>query len=282
VRSSFNFSRKILSAELSSPLAPATRLLTRYELGTTGIFDEQLRPDEELLIDRLFPQVRLSKLSSTLVYDRRDDSFDPSSGGWASLDASAAIRAIGSQVGFAKTYMQGYLYRRVPGAASVIVAAGARLGLATGFPNEVLQTDPDGDPVIGPDGRPLVTTVREVPASERFFAGGDTTVRGFAFDQLGTPETLDAAGFPKGGNGLILLNAELRVPVWQWLRGVVFLDAGNVFARASELSLGELETSTGFGVRVQSPVGPIRFDVGFRLPLGIARRQFHISIGQAF
>ena len=56
-------------------------------------------------------------------------------------------------------------------------------------------------------------TVDEIPISERFFAGGDTTVRGFALDQLGTPATKDQNGFPTGGNALLILNAELRVPV---------------------------------------------------------------------
>ena len=129
----------------------------------------------------------------------------------------------------------------------------------------------------------------QLPASERFFAGGDTTVRGFALDQLGTPEIIDADGFPIGGNGVIILNAELRVPVMRFLGVVGFVDSGNVFKQTTDIDLGRLRATIGFGVRVQSPVGPIRVDVGFKLdrqeitpgrlePLNA----WHISLGQAF
>ena len=63
--------------------------------------------------------------------------------------------------------------------------------------------------------------IRELPASERFFAGGDTTVRGFALDSLGTDETLDPQGFPQGGNGMAIFNVEARAPYWKNLQLVV-------------------------------------------------------------
>ena len=57
--------------------------------------------------------------------------------------------------------------------------------------------DDDGTPVLGPDGAPVLVRIDDLPASERFFTGGDTTVRGFGLDQLGTEETLDPNGFPE-------------------------------------------------------------------------------------
>ena len=130
--------------------------------------------------------------------------------------------------------------------------------------------------------------MRNLPASERFFAGGDTTVRGFALDQLGAPDTIDRDGFPIGGGGLVILNAEVRVPVRGGLGVVGFIDSGNVFARTSDINLWRLRSSVGFGIRYKSPIGPIRVDVGIK-----ARRyetagrresasEFHISLGQAF
>ena len=59
----------------------------------------------------------------------------------------------------------------------------------------------------------IVHDVKDLPEPERFFAGGDTTARGFALDTLGRPGPTIIDGFPKGGNGLVLFNAELRVPV---------------------------------------------------------------------
>jgi outer membrane translocation and assembly module TamA len=134
-----------------------------------------------------------------------------------------------------------------------------------------------------------VDIVQDLPASERFFAGGDTTVRGFVLDQLGTADTLNDQGFPTGGNGLIVVNLEIRAPYWKGLGPVVFVDAGNVFKRASEVNLGDLRPAAGFGLRYRSPIGPLRVDLGLNLdpqvlPNGARERRsvYHISLGQAF
>jgi len=163
------------------------------------------------------------------------------------------------------------------------------VGLADGFDRRVPQVDDNGNPVVGPDGQPVVDLVSDLPASERFFAGGDTSVRGYALDRLGTPETIDRNGFPKGGNAVLIMNAELRVPVWGGLGAVGFMDAGNVFNRISNFSFAAVKPTAGFGIRYQSPIGPIRVDLGFkldpeRLPLGDLERrtELHISLGQAF
>ncbi len=278
VRTSFNFNRKGVNTEWLQRLTPATRVSARYAFNYTRRFDERIDPADQSLIDRVFPQVRLSTISGSLFYDTRDDVVDPVAGTWASVDGELALRALGSEVGFAKTYVQGFLYRRLPAPAArrLVVALGARLGLATGFPREV-----DVSERAGPR---TVTRLEDLPASERFFAGGDTTVRGFTLDRLGAPETLDPNGFPKGGNGLVVLNAELRVQVWPPLGVVTFLDAGNVYARVRDLSLAELRPSAGVGLRYQSPIGPLRVDLGFKLDRRAGERltALHFSFGQAF
>jgi len=288
VRTSFNFARKGVTAEVTKQLDPIYRLSGRYAFGVTKLFDERLDQEDQLLIDRLFPQVRLSVFSSSLVRDTRDDPIDPSSGRWVALDGEFAVRTLGSEVGFAKTYAQAFAYRRLTGARRIVLALGARLGLATGFPRDVAVTDENGDPVLDDNGQPIVATVKDLPASERFFAGGDTTVRGFAIDRLGTPDTIDQKGFPIGGNGLIVLNVELRVPLWQNLGVVGFLDGGNVYARAGGINLGQLRGSMGFGLRYQSPIGPLRVDLGFKMDRRVVAGKLepltalHISFGQAF
>jgi outer membrane protein assembly factor BamA len=201
-------------------------------------------------------------------------------------------------VGFVKTFMQGFIYRRVPG-RSVVVAAGARVGLAVGFAQPVAPpleisslAAADGifpRAVSNANTQLFPTTIRELPASERFFAGGDTTVRGFALDRLGTEETLDPQGFPQGGNGMAIFNLETRAPYWKGLQFVWFLDAGNVYKRASDIRLDELRFSSGVGFRYRSPIGPLRIDWGWklstRLMLTGGRERsnvLHISLGQAF
>ena len=137
------------------------------------------------------PQVRLSAFSGSIARSTRDDAFDPTRGILVSFDATLAARAIGSEVGFAKGFWQAFVYRQVPKSGGAVVAAGARLGLANGFPQTVEEDDGS------------VTVIdQEIPAAERFFSGGDTSVRGFALDQLGSASVLDQNGVSNGGNGL--------------------------------------------------------------------------------
>jgi outer membrane protein assembly complex protein YaeT len=288
VRASFNFNRKGVRAEYARLLRPTITATGRYTFDYTKRFDEQIAPEDQLLIDRLFPQVRLSTFFAGVLRDSRDDVLDPQRGAVVGLDGSVAARRLGSEVGFAKSFLQGFVYRRLPG-RGYVVAGGARIGLAVGFARDVQRLDENGNPVVGEDGEPIVESIKDLPASERFFAGGDTTVRGFALDRLGTDETVDDDGFPQGGNGLLLLNAELRAPYWKGLGLVGFVDTGNVFKYAGDIDLAELRVATGFGVRYRSPIGPLRVDLGFKvhpvlLESGGREKGYvvHISLGQAF
>jgi outer membrane translocation and assembly module TamA len=186
-----------------------------------------------------------------------------------SANGQVAAKAIGSEVDLLKSYFTAQGFRRLPPTTRLVFAGSARLGMATAFARDQAGV--------------------QLPASERFFAGGDTTVRGFALDRLGTPEVIDADGFPIGGNGVVILNAELRLRLMRSVGVVGFLDAGNVFKQATDLDLGRLRTAAGFGVRFQSPIGPIRVDLGFKInrqeiPPGHLEdmNAWHISLGQAF
>ena len=279
-RSSFNFARKGVNAEVVRRLGPGLRTSGRYSFGTTRTFDERLSPEDQSRIDRIFPQVRLSALTGGISRDRRDDVLDPERGTFVSAEGTMATRALGGQVGFIKSYVQGFWFRRLPVKRRIVFASRVALGLADGFPRTAQSTDALGQPVT--------VTIEDLPASERFFAGGDTTIRGFALDTVGAPNTISATGFPRGGNALIVMNGELRVPVWKDIGAAVFMDGGNVFDRATEFDLGELRGSIGVGVRYRSPIGPIRFDIGFKTDRreigGVLepRRALHFSIGQAF
>jgi outer membrane protein insertion porin family len=290
IRSSFNFLRREARVETGLRLSRLYSVTGRYSLQRTEIFDEQITdPAQKPLIDRLFPEVRLSTFAGSFLRDSRDDVLDSAKGTLLVVDSDIAARAIGSEVGYVKTYVQGRTFYKLPPARRTVVALAGRFGAAHGFPRSVPRVDENGAPVTGDDGAPIVDVVQDLPASERFFAGGDTTVRGFALDRLGDASTISDTGFPKGGNGVVVLNAELRVAVTKRLQGVGFVDAGNVVARASNIDLFNLRTAAGFGIRVATPVGPIRLDLGFKLdrrelsPGRLERRSiWHISLGQAF
>jgi outer membrane protein insertion porin family len=300
-RTSYSFNRKGVTSEYARRISTYT-VTGRYTFDYTKVFESPISVQDRLLIDRLFPQVRLSKILGGVLRDSRDDVLDPQRGSVVGFDTSLASRILGSEVGFVKSFFQTFLYRRLPG-RSIVVAAGARVGAAVGFGQDLppvleIATQPAlanaGGlvPMAADDAadNPLEAVIRDLPASERFFAGGDTTVRGFSLDSLGTEETLDdSQGFPQGGNGMIIFNLETRAPYWKNVQLVWFLDAGNVFRRVSDFRLQELRATSGVGFRYRSPIGPLRVDWGWKLstrllPAGGRERSnvLHISLGQAF
>jgi outer membrane protein insertion porin family len=270
-RTSYNFRRRELRGESDLFTSRRYRVTSYYSLQRTNFFDVT-DPDDQPLIDRLFPTVRLSKFSGTVSRDSRDDVLDPSLGTQAIFTTDVAARAIGSEVGYVRSYLQGFVYRRLPVPRRMVIATGARVGLAHGFP----RTQDD-------------QVVRDLPASERFYAGGDNSVRGFPLDRLVNEKTITASGFPTGGNGVIVLNAELRTDLFGRLQGAAFVDAGNVFVRASEFSLTDMRPAAGFGVMFKSPYGLVRADLGFNLDRrhfanGVTERGYvvHFLLGQPF
>jgi outer membrane protein insertion porin family len=283
VRTSFNFARKGVNADMLRRLTPSVRLSGRYSFNTTRTFDEVLDEEEQATIDRVFPKVRLSSFSGAIARDTRDNVLEASRGGFLSAEGTLAARSLGGQVGFLKTYLQGMWFHQLTSRRPIVFATRAAVGLADGFPREVQAVDASGEPIPGE-----TVVIEDLPESERFFAGGDTTIRGFALDSVGTPATISENGFPKGGNAVLLLNGELRLPIWRELGAAVFADGGNVFDRVTSFDLGELRGSLGFGLRYHSPVGPIRIDLGFKLDrreIGgqlEPRTVWHFSIGQAF
>jgi outer membrane protein insertion porin family len=279
VRTTFNFARKGFNAELLHRVSQTVRGSAQYSFSTTRVFDEQLTDQEKVTIDRVFPRVRLSEFSGAVARDTRDDVLEPQKGTLISIDATLAARAVGSQVGFTKGLVEGFFYRNL-GRPHLVLAGGARVGLADPF-RQIVTT-------VQQDGTTTTDVIRDLPASERFFAGGDTTIRGYALDSVGAPNTISSEGFPIGGSALVILNVELRTPVWRDVGAAFFVDGGNVFARVSEFSVGDLRGGTGFGLRYRSPIGPIRIDLGFKMDRRVIggrlepRTALHFSIGQAF
>ena len=271
IRSSFNFSRRSTAAELAIRLPRSISASGGYQIQRTRVFNQNVEESQQRDIDRLFPKVRLSSFLGSVLRDTRNDPVDPTAGQYLSANGQLAGRAIGSEVGFVKSFFTVQAFRTLPGRRGVVVAASTRVGAAVGFPR--------------------AAGARDLPASERFFAGGDTTVRGFARDRLGIrsdptreSDTIDSAGFPLGGNALVLFNGELRVPVGNGVKVVTFADVGNVFKTVSEVIGRDLRTALGLGFRYKSPVGPIRFDLGFKVPprSDEPRVEWFITFGEAF
>ena len=120
-----------------------------------------------------------------------------------------------------------------------------------------------------------------LPMSERFYAGGEKSVRGYARRKLGP---LDARGNPIGGLSLIEGSVELRRPIWGPLGGALFIDFGQVSLRSFDLPVNDLKFGSGFGLNYQTPLGPLALYLGFpwRPPRGEASWQIYFSVGAYF
>jgi outer membrane protein insertion porin family len=278
-RSSFDFRSQGVTAEATRKLSRTVSLIGTYQLQNTNVYNENVSPSDQSAIDRVFPKVLLSSFSLLALRDTRNDQIDPTNGEYLSGYGQLAARALGGQVGFVKSFFRATVYRPVARSKRVFFAGNAFLGLATGFPQQDILDPNTGQPDLS------------LPQSERFYAGGDTTNRGFAIDQLGVrhipsqPEdTIDPQGFPLGGNAEVLLNFELRVPLWRSVEAHTFLDTGNVFQNTRHIDLDQFRSSVGFGALYKSPIGPLRFDLGFKVhpQLGESPTAFFISFGQAF
>jgi outer membrane protein assembly complex protein YaeT len=130
--------------------------------------------------------------------------------------------------------------------------------------------------------------VNSVPLSKKYFLGGATSVRGWGRYEISPL----SEGLPIGGNSLLAFSEELRAMVHGNLGGVLFLDGGSVWADGWTIKLNDLRYAIGPGLRYQTPIGPIRLDLGYQLnPIpGLLvngspqtrRWRIHFSIGQAY
>jgi outer membrane protein assembly complex protein YaeT len=128
-----------------------------------------------------------------------------------------------------------------------------------------------------------------VPFFKRYFLGGSTNLRGWGRYEV---SPLSGAGEPIGGLSFVNFSTELRFPLVGKLAAVLFVDGGNVWSNSWDFNLSDLRYDAGPGLRYNTPVGPLRLDVGWQLntipglivdgELQKRPLRIHFSIGQAF
>ena len=201
---------------------------------------------------------REGSLTGLVTYDTRDDILNPKTGFFGQFQSSVASPLLGSST----------LNR----SSILSVRAIARKYLS--FPNA-----PDFSTAVS---FAYVRALNEnrVPLDSRLFIGGDRSVRGFGINRIGQPD-----------GGLIAISAqhEMQVP-FSRIDLAVFADWGGVGKTVGSFGFGDLLLGYGAGVRVNSPIGLIRGDVGFHNQSKIDppnsrkydRTFFYFGLGQAF
>ena len=245
-RDAFDYTRYGVSVQTARAFARRWNLVLRQtyqEIRTYNVVEDCLA------LDRQFCPATLSGPSASLVSDTRDDPLDPRRGYFLLTDAQLSHRLLGGDT-LMKAFVQASGYRLL--APRVILALAGRVGVGRTFGEE-----------------PLL-----LPIPERFFAGGDYSLRGFGVDDVRE----------EGGNGVLLGTAELRVDTGGGVSAAVFTDVGNVYRLASEMTLGDLRSTVGVGLRYKSALGPLRLDWGYKLDRreGESASRVHVTIGHAF
>ena len=120
-----------------------------------------------------------------------------------------------------------------------------------------------------------------LPAFRRLYLSGNRVVRGFDRDDLGP---VDQSGEAIGGFSSARFFTQIIHPFFGLTRLVAFLDAGNVWERHDAFDISDLRWGGGFGVRVITPIGPVRIDIGYKLDkkTGERPREVHFGIGASF
>ena len=261
-RDDFITDRVGFSPSLEYRLHKNNVLMFGYRLENTHTYDKV--PDPIIPFD---VRLRVAPLTSSFTRDTRDDPLDASRGRFTSHAFEWGVSRLGSQLRYVKYFGQYFAYLPfgeptiVPWVRTTrnrwVLALGARSGMAKGVGGQ------------------------EVIPSERFLAGGGTTVRGFDQDKLGP---LDALGAPFGGDAMFVLNSELRFPLYKFFDGVAFIDAGNVYRHLADFRPFDMRASYGVGLRIRTPYIVLRLDYGFKFSPrpGEPRGKFFGSIGQAF
>ena len=190
---------------------------------------------------------RLLTPGVSLATTRYDERNRPLAGHRVHLEVRGSHEAVGSDVSFF----------RVSGSAGWVrgVSWGGRLLARTEL------------------GAMAVDGFNALPPSQRFFTGGDGSVRGYEFVSLGP---VDEDGTVVGGRLLAVGSIEYEHPIKGQWSGALFADAGNAFDTGYRND--GMKAGIGFGVRWQSPVGPVRVDLA--RPLDASQRlRLHLRLG---
>ncbi len=200
---------------------------------------------------------RLVSLPSRFNWDTSDNLLDPTRGGRLALRFIPFHDLLSRDLTFVKGYGSYSRYYQLLKKPFLVVAGRGALGSIAG------------------------AELEEIPADERFYAGGGDSVRGFPFQSVGPR----VGSTPVGGRSLVEFSLELRLKVTEKIGLVGFFDGGSAFETVSPDFDEELGYGTGLGVRYFSPIGPLRIDVA--VPLNLRdeiddRFQIYLSLGQAF
>lgn len=238
-----------------------------------------------------------NRIAFTSEWDTRLDIFNPHQGQDVVGKIEFVTGATPGSGGFTNLGLQGTRYIAL--GLGTVLAARVRGGFL----------EPWG-PVPGPNpASNLPPELAEIPTDDRFRTGGASTVRGYLENEFGSREVSDTTATggtviqARGGQVLLLASAELRLPLFWVFSAAAFFDGGNVWERPEDIKpskifsfaggagYNDMRYSGGVGLRIGTPIGPVRFDYGWKIrsprtpfepDLSSRRGEFHFSLGNPY
>ncbi|HEY2975293.1 MAG TPA: POTRA domain-containing protein [Pyrinomonadaceae bacterium] len=278
-----------LQSLLVKPILQPDRAVRLSRFGASYVRDTRERCERGLLGTVRNPDEETGAPGEICRYNQ----LDATRGDFFNIDYAVALRQLGGNLSFNRLQATYRRYYKINAFRKTVLAGNATLGLANLFN----PRDRDGNGKID-------ETDLTLPISERFFAGGSTTLRGFNFEEAGPRQVIIPEGtfidrnkepvflnpftVPVGGNALAIVNLEARIPLTRSLQAVPFYDGGNVFRRIGDLFGRHNDTpvpagdilaainaanlrahwanTVGLGFRIQTPFGgALAVDYGFLL-----------------
>ena len=233
--------------------------------------EQNFTPEEQIALEEILKNfditIHRSSLKAALLYDLRNNLFDPSSG--FIVDISSEFIYGVANLRFYKIPLLHSINRILRNQAIckyfysldhlTTVAGSLDMGIIDDFSGEAITFLLD----------------------DFFYAGGPSSIRGFGYQMVGP---LSENNSPLGGELKLVWNLELRRRIIWIISGVAFFDAGNVWTKPKDFRFNDLRYSPGFGLRVDTPIGTARLDYGFNpWPQNNEDRgQLWIGIGHSF
>ncbi len=202
----------------------------------------------------------ISSFAIGLTRDTRDNIFNPTRGHTAGVTFELAGGPFGGDKDFTKLTANASKYFGLIRGSTLEFRL--HTGLASAYANS-----------------------KEVPIYERFYAGGANTIRGYHERKVGPIDPVSKD--PIGGEAMIVGNIEYLYPVMDMLKAALFCDAGNVWSEVSDFGSSGYMSGVGFGVRLKTPLGPVRLDYGWPLNKepgepDKGKGRFHFSFSRGF
>ncbi|MFA6714522.1 MAG: outer membrane protein assembly factor BamA [Victivallaceae bacterium] len=248
---------------LGFKLALTKKILDDFTSGTLGykfenvkVWDMEDDKSQELR-DNEGNQL-VSQFSLMLNRDTRDSATNPTCGYAVNLLGAMSPSALGSTTSFYRLEAKGSHYWSLLDKA-LIFQTGAKIGTVPNFNNS-----------------------EQAPLFERYFLGGGETIRGFPYRSVAPTDDNDD---PTGGSSMLLVTATMTHPIYKFVRGAIFVDAGGAWKDAFTVNFNKFNIGAGYGLRIKVPYleAPIQLDLAYPILStvdGLPKKiRFHFNMG---